>query len=150
MSFTPAHTDFATRIRASFERQQVMTMLGASLARVAPGEVDIRLPFRTDLTQQHGFIHAGIVATVGDSACGYAAFSLMPAEASVLTVEFKINLLAPAQGERFLTRGRVVRAGRTLTVCQADVSGITGETERVVATMLATIMTVRERADVKE
>ncbi len=147
--FTPADPAFEARVRSSFVRQRVMRMLDATLDRVAPGEVDILLPYRADLTQQHGFLHAGIVATVGDSACGYAAFSLMPAAAAVLTVEFKINLMAPAQGDRFLTRGRVLRAGRTLTVCQADVSGVTGESERVVATMLATIMTVSDRSGVR-
>jgi uncharacterized protein (TIGR00369 family) len=107
---------FEARVRASFARQGVMTTIGARLTRVAAGAVEIELPFRSDLTQQHGFVHAGVITTIADSACGYAAFSLMPAEASVLTVEYKVNLLAPARGDRFVARGRVVKPGRTLTV----------------------------------
>jgi len=126
-----------------------MATIGAELARVVPGEVDIVLPFRADLTQQHGFIHGGIVGTIADSACGYAAFSLMPADAGILTVEYKINLLAPAEGQRLLARGTVLRAGRTVTVCQADVWGNRGEEKRVVATMIATMMTIHGRAGVE-
>jgi uncharacterized protein (TIGR00369 family) len=116
--------------------------------RVAAGEIEIRLPFRPELTQQHGFLHAGVVAAALDSACGYAALSLIPEGMEVLTIEFKTNLLAPAHGEELIARGRVVRAGRTITVCQADGLMLAGETETVIATMLATIMTVRNRPDV--
>ena len=123
-----------------------MATIGARLLRVAPGEVDIELPFRADLTQQNGFLHAGIVATVLDSACGYAAFTLMPAEAGVLSIEFKVNLLAPAQGERIVARARVVRAGRTVTVCQADAFAVRDGEERHVSTMTGTMMTVLPRA----
>lgn len=126
-----------------------MSTLGAELVRVAPGEVDIRLPFRADLTQQHGFLHAGVVTSIADSACGYAAFSLMAADAGVLSVEYKINLLAPARGDALVARGRVVRAGRTITVCQAEVSAVTGEDERQVALMTATMMTIQNRPDVR-
>ncbi len=112
---------FAARVRASFERQRVMALIGATLARVEPGRVEIELPFRADLTQQHGFFHAGIVGTIADSAGGFAAFTLMAAGASVLSVEYKINLLAPADGERLVAAGQVVRAGRTLTVCDLEV-----------------------------
>ena len=148
-TFTPEDPGFEARVRASFARQPVMTTIGAELARVVPGEVDIVLPFRADLTQQHGFIHGGIVGTIADTACGYAAFSLMPADVGVLTVEYKINLLAPAEGQRLLARGRVLRSGRTVTVCQADVWGNRGEEERVVATMIATMMTIHGRAGVE-
>lgn len=141
----PQDPDFEARVRDSFGRQQVMGTLGAVLTRVAPGETDIELPFRMELTQQHGFLHAGIVTTVLDSACGYAAFSLMPAEAAVLSIEFKTNLLAPARGERLIARARVVRAGRTVTVCQADGVMVDGEHEVHVATMTATMMTVLGR-----
>lgn len=141
--------DAETRVRASFGRQAFMTTLGAELTRVAPGEVDIRLPFRSDLTQQHGFLHAGVVSSIADSACGYAAFSLMPDEAGVLSVEYKINLLAPARGDALVARGRVVRAGRTVTVCQAEVSAVTGEDERQVALMTATMMTIQNRPGVR-
>src|SRR5687767_12584038 len=122
-----------------------METIGAALTRVEPGAVEITLPFRADLTQQHGFVHAGIVATILDSACGYAAFSLMPADAAVLTAEYKINLLRPAAGERFAARGRVLRAGKTLTVCAGEVFAVDGGTEKAVATMLGTIMAVAER-----
>jgi uncharacterized protein (TIGR00369 family) len=125
-----------------------MRTLGASLTRVEAGRVEIELPFREDLTQQHGFLHAGIVTAVLDSSCGYAAFSLMPPGAGVLSVEFKMNLLAPARGDVLIARGRVVRAGRTITVCQADGIMRSGSEETTVATMLATIMTVIERPDV--
>lgn len=137
--------DFEARLRASFARQRVMEMLGADLGAIRPGSVAIELPFRTDLTQQHGFIHAGIISAIADSACGYAALTLMPPEAAVLTVEFKINLLAPAKGERFIARARVVRSGRTLSTCAADVVAVEHGEERVVATMLATVMAVLDR-----
>ncbi len=150
MLFTPQDPQYEARVRASFAGQRVMETLGASLVRVEPGAVEIVLPFRADLTQQHGFLHAGIVATILDSACGYAAFSLMPADAAVLTVEYKINLLRPAAGERFAARARVVRAGQTLTVCSGDVFAQEGEEEKAVATMLATIMAVAEREGVTQ
>ncbi len=137
--------EFIARVRASFARQRVMAMLGAELAAIEPGSVVIELPFRADLTQQHGFIHAGIISTIADSACGYAAFSLMPPDAAVLTVEYKINLLAPARGERFIARAHVIRSGRTLSTCAADVVAVENGEERVVATMLATVMSVPNR-----
>lgn len=139
------HDGFEARLRESFARQQVMHTLGAKLGVVGAGRVTIDLPFNEHLTQQHGFMHAGIIAAVADSACGYAAFSLMPPDAAVLTVEFKINLLAPARGDRFIAKAHVVRSGRTLTTCSADVVAIERGEERVVATMLATIMTLLNR-----
>jgi uncharacterized protein (TIGR00369 family) len=145
MTLDSESSDFEARLRASFARQRVMQMLGADLAVIAPGNVVIELPFRADLTQQHGFIHAGIISTIADSACGYAAFTLMPPDAAVLTVEFKINLLAPARGERFIARARVVRSGRTLSTCAADVVAVEHGEERLAATMLATVMTVLDR-----
>ncbi len=145
MSSDPPDPNFAERVRASFARQRAMETLGARLLRVAPGEVEIELPFCEQLTQQHGSLHAGIVTTVLDSACGYAAFTLMPADAAVLSIEFKVNLLAPARGERLLARARVVRAGRNVTVCAGDAFMVEDRQERQVATMLATMMTVRDR-----
>jgi len=141
---------FEQAVRDSFAAQRLMATLGARLARVAAGEVEIRVPFRPGLTQQHGFLHAGVLSSALDSACGYAAFTLMPEGAGVLTVEFKINLLAPARGEELIARARVVRAGRTITVCQGEAVMLSGgsETETSVATMLATVMTVREHPDV--
>ena len=139
---------FEQTVRESFATQQLMATIGARLTIVAAGEIEIRVLFRHDLTQQHGFLHAGVLAAALDSACGYAAFSLMPDGVGVLTVEFKTNLLAPARGEELIARGRVVRAGRTITVCQAEASMLSEGTETLVATMLATIMTVRDRPHV--
>jgi uncharacterized protein (TIGR00369 family) len=140
--------DFERLVRESFDKQQIMRTLGARLSRIEPGEVEIELPYREALTQQHGFLHAGVVTAVLDSTCGYAAFSLMPPGAGVLSVEFKVNLLAPAQGELLIARGRVLRAGRTISVCQADATMRSGGRDIPVATMLATIMTVTARPDV--
>jgi uncharacterized protein (TIGR00369 family) len=134
------------RVRESFARQGLLATLGAQVVRVAPGEVDVELAFDERLTQQHGYLHAGALTTALDSACGYAALTLMPEEAAVLSVEFKVNLLAPAAGERFLARGRVVRAGRTLTVCRGDAVAFSGDEERHVATMVATMMALGSRA----
>ena len=113
--------DPAGRVRASFDKQAFMATLGARLARVAAGEVDIELPFRADLVQQHGYLHAGVTTAIADSACGYAALTLMSEDAAVLSVEYKVNLLAPANGRRFLAQGRVVKCGRTVTVVRGEV-----------------------------
>lgn len=144
----PADPQFVERVRASFDRQAFMATIGALLTRVEPGIVEIRLPFRADLTQQHGFVHAAAVAAIADSACGYAALTLMPAGTGVLSIEYKVNLLAPAQGEALVARARVIRPGRTITVCQADVAAVAAGAERAVATMVATMMTIRDRPDV--
>jgi uncharacterized protein (TIGR00369 family) len=149
MDFVPKDLRFADRVRASFARQQVMQTLGVEIVRLEPGEIELAMPYAAAYTQQHGFMHAGIISTVLDSACGYAAFSLMPAESAVLTVEFKINLIAPAKGDLFAFRAQVVKPGRTLTVCDArafaaDQSG----TERLIATMTGTIMAVVDREGV--
>jgi uncharacterized protein (TIGR00369 family) len=124
-----------------------MRMLGAQLERVAAGEVEISLPFRTELTQQHGALHAGVVTALADTACGYAALTLMPAGVAVVSVEFKINLIQPAVGPTLVARGSVVRSGRTLTVCSGEVITTAPADERVVATMLATMMAIRGRPD---
>ncbi len=144
-AFESRDPEFEKRVRGSFARQRVMQTIGASMTRVSPGEVEIALPFREDLTQQHGFLHAGIVSTIADSACGYAAYSLMPADAAVLTVEYKVNFLSPAQGDRMIARARVTKHGRTVTVSTCDVFAVTDGRERIIATMLGTLMTVRER-----
>ena len=148
-TFQPQDPNFEARVRGSFARQTLMQTIGARLIRVAPGEVEIELPFRDDLGQQHGFLHAGIVTAIADTACGYAALSLMPADASVLTVEFKVNLLSPAKGRRMIARGRVTKPGRTLSVCAGDVVGVTDGQEKAIATMLATMMAIHERADIR-
>ena len=146
-AFQPPDTDFAERVRASFARQGIMRLIGARLIRVEPGEVQIELPFRPDLSQQHGFFHGGVVATIGDSAAGYAAYSLMPGDASVLTVEYKINLLAPARGEALVARGRVVKAGRTLTVAAADIFAVAGGRETLCAVMQETLICLHGKPD---
>ncbi|HEX2204427.1 MAG TPA: PaaI family thioesterase [Longimicrobium sp.] len=150
MSSTPGarapEPGFEARVRDSFAKQAAMATIGATLAHVGPGEVDIHLPYRADLSQQHGFLHAGIVATIADSACGYAAYTLMAAGAAVMSVEFKINLMAPAAGDAFVARGRVKKAGRTLTVCNADVFALRdGGDERLVATMQGTMIALVDR-----
>jgi uncharacterized protein (TIGR00369 family) len=140
MSFVAQDPEFESRVRASFARQAFMSTLGARLARVAPGEVDIELPVAEGLTQQHGSVHAGAVTSVLDSAAGYAAFSLMPAEAAVVSVEFKVNLLEPARGQRILALGRVLRAGRTLYTCTAEAWASEGGTRTRVAILQGTMM----------
>lgn len=142
-----AHAGFEARVRDSFSRQKAMATIGARLLRVAAGEVDIELPYRDDLTQQHGFLHAGIVGAVLDSACGYAAYSLMPPDAAVLAIEYKVNLLAPAKGERVIARARVKKAGRTIMVCEADAFAVTGQEEKLVASMTGTMMCVMGRPE---
>ncbi len=147
MSAASAPLDSAViaQVHASFARRGAMVTLGAELAGVAAGRVAIALPIEPRLSQQHGFLHAGVVITVLDSACGYAAMTLMPADAEVLTVELKVNLLAPASGHRLVAEGEVVRPGRTLTVCRGDAYTDQGAERVHVATMLATM--VRRRTD---
>ena len=147
--FEPADADFERRTRESFARQGAMAHLGAELTTVQPGFVEIALAFRPEVSQQHGFFHAGIVATIADSAGGYAAYTLFPADAGVLTVEFKVNLMAPADGERIVAAGRVLRAGRTITVAQFDVHVEKGERRTHCATGLQTIMRIVGRVGVQ-
>jgi uncharacterized protein (TIGR00369 family) len=137
---------FAARVRESFGRQKAMTLIGASLTSVAAGEVEIALPYREDLTQQKGFVHGGILGMIADTACGYAAFSLMPAGGSLVTVEYKMNILKPGRGLR-VARGKVIRPGRTLTVARAEVYADDGSH---VATMLQTLMALPGRPDTPE
>ena len=138
----PRNPHFKEEVSASFAKLALMHTIGARLVRVSPGEVEIELPFRDDLTQQHGFMAAAVVTAILDVACGYAAMSLMPPGATVLTVEFKVNLLSPARGECFIARGRIVRSGRKISVCAGDVLAVSGTKEKPVATMLATMMTI--------
>jgi uncharacterized protein (TIGR00369 family) len=142
----PQDPDFASRIRDSFGRQKAMALIGASLRSVAPGAVEVALPYRDDLTQQKGFIHGGILGMIADSACGYAAFSLMPAGGSLVTVEYKMNILSPGRGS-LVARGQVIRPGRTLTVARAEVYADDG---RHVATMLQTLMALPGTPDTPE
>jgi len=148
-AFEPVDPGYEARTRESFARQGAMAHLGAVLGRVEPGVVEIALDFRPELSQQHGFFHAGIVATIADSAGGYAAFTLFPAEDGVLTVEFKVNLMAPADGDRIVATGRVLRAGRTLTVAQFDVQAHKAGRATHCATGLQTIMRITGRQAVR-
>lgn len=143
VSFEPLHPNFEAAVRASFASLTLMNTIGARLRSVTPGEVEVELPFREDLTQHLGFVAAGILTTIVDVAGGYAAMTLMPAGATVLTVEYKVNFVAPAEGERLVARARVAKAGRTLSVCTGDVFAERAGREKLVATMLATMMTVR-------
>ncbi len=148
--FTPKDPNFDARVRASFARQNVMATLGIAIKALSPGEIELEMPYASELTQQHGFIHAGILSVALDSACGYAAFSLMPADVAVLTVEFKTNLLAPAAGSRFSFRARVIKPGRTLTVCDAQAFAFDGTSEKLIATMTGTLMAVPERGTISQ
>ena len=141
----PRDPAFAARIQASFAKQGLMTSLGASLLHVAPGMVEIALPASASVSQQHGFIHAGALAAIADTAAGYAALSLMSAGVGVLTTEFKINLVAPAKGDRVIARGRVVKAGRTLTLGQTEVFAESATGEKLVALLTATFMVIEGR-----
>jgi uncharacterized protein (TIGR00369 family) len=140
--FKPADPQFESRIRASFDAQRVMHSIGARLKRVRAGEARIEVPFSPALTQQHGYLHAGIVGIAVDSACGYAAYTLMPADSEVLSVEYKINFLSPAQGQLFVAIGRVVKPGRTLTVCAGEAWAHAGAGRKLVAAMQATMICV--------
>ena len=144
----PLNPLFAADVERSFARQPIMNLIGAALSLVEPGVVEITLPYRADLAQQDGYVHAGIVTTIADSAAGYAAYSLMPTGSAVLSVEFKVNLLRPAQGVTFVARGEVIKAGKTLTVARADVFGIDGSGNRkLVATMQGTMICLQSNLE---
>jgi uncharacterized protein (TIGR00369 family) len=138
---------YAQRVRESFDRQGAMALLGASLSRVEPGECEIRLPYRPEVTQQHGYFHGGIIGTISDSAGGYAAYTLMPRDSSVLTVEYKMNLLAPGDGELLVARGQVLRCGRSLVVTRVDAVVVKEGRETLCATLLQTLMTMHGKKD---
>ena len=135
------------RVRESFSRQGFMRHLGAEVTALATGECEIQVPYREEMTQQHGYFHAGVAAAIADSACGYAAYGLMPVTSSVLTVEYKINLVAPAVGETLIARARVVRSGKTLKICAADVFAVKDGKEMLCATTLSTIMAMHDKSD---
>lgn len=139
-AMTTSNPDFELTVRQSFTRQKMMGLLGARLGAVAAGSVEISLPVRDDILQQSGVVHAGAIASIADSACGYAALTLMPPGSEVVSIEFKLNLVAPAAGQSLVARGRVVRAGRTITTCSADVFAVASGEETLIATMLGTMM----------
>ena|ERR1044072_1094421 len=140
--FDPVDPDFEIRVRSSFHLQQLMMTIGAEMTKVAPGEIHIEMPFSPALTQQHGYIHAGIITSIVDSACGYAAYTLMPAHSGVLTVEYKVNFLRPASGEKFVGIGRVIKPGRNLTVCLGEALAYEKGEGKLIAIMQATMMAV--------
>jgi uncharacterized protein (TIGR00369 family) len=146
--FKPLDPLFEARVRDSLGRQEVMQTLGIEIALLEAGKITLTMPYAAAYTQQHGFVHAGIVATALDNACGGAAFSLMPADAAILTVEFKINLLAPARGDRFVFRGKVLKPGRIITVCEARAFAMNGDEEKLIATMNGTLMALFDRAGI--
>ncbi|HLW92866.1 MAG TPA: PaaI family thioesterase [Roseiarcus sp.] len=148
VAFEPQDPLFETRVTESFNRQGAMKTLGVAITALKAGEIELAMPYSEAFTQQHGFIHAGVIATVLDSSCGYAAFSLMPADAAALTVEFKTNLLAPARGESFRFRGKVVKPGRAITFCEASAFAIEGGEEKLIATMTGTLMAIFGRAGI--
>lgn len=147
MGFEARDPDFDRRVRDSFARQAFMRLIGAEIVHLAPGEIDIALPFRDDLTQQHGFFHGGAIGTLADNAGGYASLTLLAATDSVLTVEYKLNIVAPGEGERLVARGRVVRPGRRVVVCRADVHALRAGRERHCATALGTFMVLPDMPD---
>lgn len=146
-AFKPRFARYRERVRESFDKQKVMHTMNVSITEIKPGQVRLEFPFHESLAQQHGFIHAGVQSTVMDSACGYAAFSLMPKEAEVLTVEFKINLLSPAAGDRFVAIGRVIKPGKTITVSECELFAETGDGQKLVSTMTGTLMSVFDIRD---
>ena len=145
--FNPQDPQFEARVRSSFARQTLMRTIGAEMTKVAIGEVEIELAYRDDLTQQHGYLHAGVITAIVDSACGYAAMTLTRAVEDILTIEYKANFVAPATGEKMIARSRVLRAGRKVTVCAGDVFALRDGEEKLIATMLATMMTLSPESE---
>lgn len=147
MRFVAKDPDYERRVRDSFARQTAMSTMGVDMVELAPGACTLAMDYRQDLCQQHGYHHAGVTTALADSAAGYAAYSLMPPGSSVLTVEYKINLMAPAAGERFIARAAVERAGRTITVVRSEVFAVQGGDEKSIAVMLATMMCLADTPD---
>ncbi|MDM8556654.1 PaaI family thioesterase [Desulfococcaceae bacterium HSG7] len=147
--FKPCNSEYKEKIIESFNRQEVMKTVNASIIGVRPGEMELEFPYHSSLTQQHGFIHAGIVSTVLDTACGYAAFSLMSENAAVLTIEFKVNLLSPTKGECFRAVGKVKKSGKTITVTEGELFSCSDGREKLTATMVATIMSIYDREEIE-
>ena len=147
--FIPRNDRYEQKVRDSFDKQVIMRTIGATITRLQAGEVELTMPFHESLTQQHGFIHGGIVTTILDSACGYAALSLMPADAGILSIEFKVNFLAPASGENFRALGRVKKPGRNITVSEGDLYAELEGESKLVASMVATMMSIYGRAGIK-
>ncbi len=145
--FTAATPDYKQKVQESFNRQKFMHFINAELLKVEPGYCEIKLPFSENLTQQHGFFHAGVVSTIADNAAGYSAFSLMEATSSILTVEFKINLIAPAKGENLIGKSKVIKSGKTLTICQVEVYAGNDEEYKLCAVAQSTLMQLMNKSD---
>jgi len=150
VGFVPRDANYRDKVQKSFDRQRAMDSLGITIENIEPGRIELRMPYLEEYTQQHGFLHAGILSTAMDSACGYAAFSLMPEEAAVLTIEYKINLLAPAKGDFFLLIGKVLKAGETTTVCQAEAYSNKEGEKKLIAHMTGTLITILERKGIEQ
>lgn len=147
--FEPRDPDYRKKVEESFDRQAIMKTIKASLLKIEPGSVSIEMTYSTDITQQHGFVHAGIVSTVVDNACGYSALSLMPEDSGILTIEFKVNLLAPAKGDHFVATGFVRKPGKTIFVTEGEMVAFDGDEKTTVATMTATMMRITGRENIK-
>ena len=147
MTFIPKDTDFVNKVKDSFARQKFMGLINAELFKVEPGFCEIHVPYDVNITQQHSFFHAGIVGTIADNAAGYAAFSLMDKNSSILTVEFKLNLVAPADGDLLIGRSNVLKYGKTLTICRSDVFIVKGGVEKLCAASQSTLIELPNRSD---
>lgn len=146
-AFQPQNPAYEARVRDSFSRQPFMEQIGASLEVIEPGYVEVHLPYSKKLTQQHGFIHGGALATIADSAAGYAAFTLVPADASILTVEYKLNIMRPGQGEKMIAKGKVIKPGRNLTIVDSDVYAVRDGEEVMCVASIQTLMALHGRED---
>jgi len=147
MSFKPLDPDFNNKIRESFSRQGFMGFIGAELTGIRPGYCEIQIPYKRELSQQHGYFHAGVIGTLADNSGGYAAFTLMPADSSILTVEYKLNLIAPGDGELLISRAQVIKPGRTLTICRPEVFVVKNGAQTLCAIALMTLMALHEKPD---
>jgi len=147
MNFEPKDPDYINKVKASFDRQEFMKLINSRLVKIEPGFCEIEVPYNLNITQQHGFFHAGIVGTIADNAAGYAAFSLMRPESSILTVEFKLNLISPADGELLIGRSHVLKNGRTLTICRTDVYIVKNGIEKLCAACQSTLMELQNKND---
>ena len=147
MQFTPSDPDFEKKVNDSFSRQAFMEFIGARLVEVRPGYCEIHVGYKKELCQQHEFFHAGVVGTIADNSAGYAAFSLMPADSSILTVEYKLNLVAPGDGALLIGRAQVIKPGHTLTICKSEVFAVKNGVEKLCATSLITLMEMKGKAD---
>ncbi len=147
MSFKPLDQNYEKKVRESFSRQQFMNFIGAKLIKIRPGYCEIHLAYKKELSQQHGFFHAGVIGTIADNSGGYAAYTLMPADSSIFTVEYKLNLIAPGDGDLLIGRGQVIKSGRTLTVCETEVFVVKEGAEKLCATSLMTLMAMAGKAD---